>query len=89
MPTVVTIDSAGRIVIPKDTRTAQKIRPGTKFLLVEGEAGTLWLQRLNPEEIAKRLHEELKGIDLDPIIAKVKAEIAEMAAKKYLPALES
>lgn len=88
MPTVVTIDRAGRIVIPKDTRTAQKIRPGTKFLLVEGGAGTLWLQRLNPEEIAKRLHEELKGIDLDPIIAKVKAEIAEMAAEKYLPTLE-
>ena len=89
MTSVVTIDRAGRIVIPKETRSAQRIRPGTKFLLVEGRAGRLWLQRLDPDEIAKRLHEELKDVDLDPLIKKVKAEIAEMAAQRYLAAVQA
>jgi AbrB family looped-hinge helix DNA binding protein len=83
MASVVTIDRAGRIVIPKGTRESQGIRPGTRFLLVEGPSGRLWLQRLDPDELAKRLHEELKEVDLDPLIRKVKAEVAEMAVRRY------
>ena len=83
MTSVVTIDRTGRIVIPKETRKAQRIRPGTKFLLVEGRDGRLWLQRLDPDELAKRLDTELKDVDLDPLIAKVKAEISELASQRY------
>lgn len=83
MPTVVTIDSAGRIVIPKETRDAQKIRAGTKFLLVEGEGGRMWLQRLDPKELAKRISAELRGVDLNPIVAKVKAEMEALAAREF------
>ena len=83
MPTVVTIDKAGRIVIPKETRTAQSVRPGTKFLLVEGHGGRMWLQRLDPEELATQILEETRGMDLEPIIAKVKAEIERLAAERY------
>ena len=83
MTTVVTIDKAGRIVIPKETREAQRIRPGTKFLLVEGRNGHLWLQRLDPEELARRIHEELAGVDLEPLIAKVEGEIEHLAAERY------
>ena len=86
MATVVTIDKAGRIVIPKETRTAKRIRPGTKFLLVEGRDGHMWLQRLDPEELAKRIHEELRGVDLEPLIAKVEAEIERLALERH-PAL--
>ncbi len=86
MPVVVTVDKAGRIVIPKETRTAQRIKPGTKFLLVEGRDGRMWLQRLDPEELARRIREETSGVDLEPIIAKVKAEIARLARERY-PAL--
>lgn len=85
---VVTIDRTGRIVIPKDMRNAQRIRPGTKFLLVEGRDGRMWLQRLDPDELAKRLHEELKDVDLDPLIKKVKAEIAELAGLRYAAAVK-
>src|SRR2546422_8005322 len=60
MTTVVPVDRAGRIVIPKETREAQGISPGTKFLLFEGKAGSLWLQRLDPQELARRIHEELR-----------------------------
>ncbi len=86
MPTVVTIDKAGRIVIPKETRTAQRIKSGTKFLLVEGRDGRMWLQRLDPEELARRIREETGDVDLEPIIAKVEAEIERLAAERH-PAL--
>lgn len=83
MVTVVSIDKAGRIVIPKETRSAQKIRPGTKFLLVEGRDGRMWLQRLDAGELARRIQEELEGVDLQPIVAKVKAEIDRLARELY------
>src|SRR2546425_1233758 len=75
MTTVVPVDRAGRIVIPKETREAQGIAPGTKFLLIEGKDGSLWLQRLDPQELARRIHEELRGIDLAPLVAKIEAEM--------------
>ena len=83
MTTVVPMDRAGRIVIPKETREAQGIAPGTKFLLIEGKDGSLWLQRLDPQELARRIHEELRGVDLAPLIAKVEAEMESIAASRY------
>src|SRR5437016_3157437 len=71
MTTVVPMDRAGRIVIPKETRDAQGIAPGTKFLLIEGKDGSLWLQRLDPKELARRIHEELQGVDLAPLAASI------------------
>jgi len=89
MTAVVPIDKAGRIVIPKDTRDAQGIKPGTKFLLVEGKDGSLWLQRLNAEELAGRIHNELEGADLAPFLARIEAEIEALAASKYPAARRS
>ncbi|HEY4705448.1 MAG TPA: AbrB/MazE/SpoVT family DNA-binding domain-containing protein [Thermoplasmata archaeon] len=83
MVTVVSIDKAGRIVIPKETRSAQRIRPGTKFLLVEGRDGRMWLQRLDADEIARRIRAELEGVDLRPIIEKVKADMDRLARDLY------
>ncbi len=83
MTTVVPVDRAGRIVIPKETRKAQGIAPGTKFLLIEGKDGSLWLQRLDPEELARRIHDELRGVNLGPLFEKVEAEMQALAASKY------
>lgn len=83
MTAVVTLDKAGRIVIPKETRRSRRLRPGTKFLLVEGRDGRIWLQRLDAEELARQIREELKGVDLDPLIAKVEAEAKALAKDKY------
>ena len=77
------MDRAGRIVIPKETREAQGISPGTKFLLIEGKDGSLWLQRLDPQELARRIREELGGVDLAPLVAKIEAEMESIAASKY------
>jgi len=85
MATVVTVDKAGRIVIPKDTRDAQKLRSGTQLLLVEARDG-LWLQRLDPEEWARRVREEMAGVDLGPLVRKVERETERFARKRY-PAL--
>jgi len=83
MAAVVPMDRAGRIVIPKDTRETYGIVPGTKFLLVEGKDGSLWLQRLDPEELARRIHNELGGVNLAPLFAKVEAEMETLASSKY------
>lgn len=83
MAAVVPMDRAGRIVIPKDVREAQGIVPGTKFLLVEGKDGALWLQRLDPEELARRIHDELHEANLAPFFAKIEAEMEALASSKY------
>ena len=83
MTAVVPVDRAGRIVIPKETREAQGIGPETKFLLVEGKDGSLWLQRLDPEELARRIHDELGGANLAPLFAKIEAEMEALASAKY------
>src|SRR5438094_801707 len=64
MAAVVAMDRAGRIVIPKDVREAQGIIPGTKFRLVEGKDGILWRQRWDPEELGRRIHDELRSAKL-------------------------
>lgn len=81
--TVVSIDKSGRIVIPKGTRDAHALEPGTRFLLVEAEDGRLWLQRLDAEELARRVRDELRGVNLKPLIEKVRKEIEALAAERY------
>jgi len=83
MATVVTVDKAGRIVIPKEMRDAQGIGAGAQFLLVEGEEGLLWLQRLKPEDIARRLREELRGVPIDRIVRQVEKEANRIARARY------
>lgn len=83
MTTVVPVDRAGRIVIPKETRESQGIAAGTKFLLIESKDGSLWLQRLDPKELARRIHDELHGVDLAPLVAKIEAEMEALAISKY------
>jgi len=83
MTTIVSIDKAGRIVIPKKIRDAQRIRPGSRFLLAKGPNGVLRLQRLDPDVMARQIREELRGIDLRPIISKVEAEIERIAASSH------
>jgi len=83
MATVVTVDKAGRIVIPKEMRDAQGIEAGAQFLLVEGEEGLLWLQRLKPEDIARRLREELRGVPIDRIVRQVEKEANRIARARY------
>jgi AbrB family looped-hinge helix DNA binding protein len=83
MVQVVESDASGRIVIPKAVRQALGIRGRTRFLLLERGEGQLVLQRLNVDEIARRLERELAGRDVDSIVRKVKQELNRKIKKQY------
>ena len=83
MAEIVTIDKAGRIIIPISIRKSLGIIQGTKFILTEGDSGRLFLQKFNIDEIASRLEKETKGKDIDAMVKKIRKEINEKLKKKY------
>ena len=83
MAEIVSIDKAGRIVIPKSIRDSLGIIQGTKFILAEGDSGRIFLQKFNIDEIATRLEKETKGKDIDAMVNKIRKEINEKLKKKY------
>ena len=83
MAEIVSIDKAGRIVIPKSIRESLGISQGTKFILAEGDSGRIFLQKFNIDEIATRLEKETKGKDIDAMVNKIRKEINEKLKKKY------
>ena len=87
MAEVVTVDDAGRLVIPKSIREALGIMKGTKFILMEGDRGRLLLQKFNIEELVARLEDEIKGKDIDAIVKKIRKEMNEKIKKRYRASL--
>lgn len=83
MASIVTMDRAGRIMLPATARKEMRLRPGSKFLITEMEGGRLVLIPLDVEELARRIREEMKGVDIDAEVAKVRSDIQRMAEKDY------
>ncbi len=83
MGDIVTLDKVGRLVIPKSVREELDIGEGTKFLIAAAKDGRLLLQKLDAKEVAARLEKELKNIDIDAVVEKVRREINEKAGKRY------
>ena len=83
MAQVVSSDRSGRIVIPKNVRLELGIEEDTKFILTKRGHGQLLLQKLDVEEIARRLEEELTGTDIDAVVEKVRKEIDEKIRASY------
>jgi AbrB family looped-hinge helix DNA binding protein len=83
MPEVVEMDISGRIVIPKSVRHELKIKGGTKFILAKSGEGQLLLQKLDVDEIARRLKVELTGRDIDATIKSVRKEINRKVRTRY------
>jgi AbrB family looped-hinge helix DNA binding protein len=86
MTEVVSVDKSGRLVIPKSLRDELGIGEGTKFLISSLEDGRVSLQKFDIEEVAARLKKELKSVDIDSAVEKVRKEMNEKAKKRY-PAL--
>lgn len=83
MAEIVEVDKSGRIVIPKKLRKDLGIGEKTKFILAKKGKGQLLLQKLDVEEIAERLENELAGKDIDAIAAELRKEINERIRTKY------
>ena len=83
MTEVVSVDRAGRIVIPKAIRDAAGIDARTKLLIAVTEYGRLVLQKLDVESLAARLERELTGKDVDAIVRKVREEINARIRSEY------
>ena len=83
MAEIVETDGSGRIVIPKSVRQELGIKEKTKFLLSTRGRSQLLLQKLDVNEIAKRLEEELRGTDVDAVVKSVRKEIQRKIRAKY------
>jgi AbrB family looped-hinge helix DNA binding protein len=83
MAEVVEVDLSGRIVIPKSVRQELKIKGGTKFILAKSADGQLLLQKLDVDEIARKLEDELAGRDIDAIVKSVRKEINRKIKARY------
>jgi len=75
MAEVVEADSSGRIVIPKSLRRELHIREKTRFILAKWGEGQLLLQKLDVDEIARKLEDELTGREIGDIVRAVRKEI--------------
>ena len=83
MADIITIDKAGRLVIPKPIRDVMDIKEGTKFIVTEGEHGRILLQKFEIDDIVARIESETKGKDLDAITKRVRKEMNERLRERY------
>ena len=83
MAEIVSIDKAGRLVIPKSVRRSMGITEDTKFIIATGDPGRLLLQKLDIEEIAAKLEKELKGKNVDAVAKRIRKDINAGIKKKY------
>ena len=83
MADIISIDKAGRLVIPKSIRRSLGITEDTKFIIARGEAGRLLLQKLDIDELAARLEREMKGKNVDAVAKRIRKDINAKIKKKY------
>jgi AbrB family looped-hinge helix DNA binding protein len=83
MAEVVEVDRSGRIVIPKSLRREMQIKDRTRFIVAKRGEGQLLLQKLDVDEIARRLEIELAGRDVDAIVKTVRKEIDRKIKEQY------
>lgn len=77
MAIIVESDGSGRIVIPKKIRDEFGISGRTQFLLTSNEKGQILLQKIDVEEIARRLEEELAETPVEELAESIRKEINE------------
>jgi bifunctional DNA-binding transcriptional regulator/antitoxin component of YhaV-PrlF toxin-antitoxin module len=83
MAEIIEADASGRIVIPKSIRVQLHMNERTKFLLTRSGEGQLLLQKLDVDEIARRLEVELAGRDVDGVVTRVREEANRKIKAQY------
>jgi AbrB family looped-hinge helix DNA binding protein len=80
---IVRIDKSGRLVIPERIRKKLEIKEHTDLLIADVKDGAIIIiKKLDEDEIAKRLREELKGVDLEAFEKSVERESGKKARKE-------
>jgi AbrB family looped-hinge helix DNA binding protein len=80
---IVTVDNAGRLVIPEFIRKKLHLTKNVPLLITELDDDKILIKKLDRNEIEKRLREELKGVEIDEIVSEVRTEVNKAAKKKY------
>lgn len=75
MVSLVESDGSGRIVIPKRIREEHGITGRTQFLLSSNEKGQIILQKIDIEEMALRLQEDLRDVPVEELAQSIRKEI--------------
>ncbi|MCW4013877.1 MAG: AbrB family transcriptional regulator [Candidatus Bathyarchaeota archaeon] len=84
MASVIEPDGSGRVVIPKKVRDELGITSETQLLLTSNQKGQIIIQKLDIEEITKRLEEELAETQVKQLAQEIRDEINEKA-RQALP----
>ena len=84
MASVIEPDNSGRVVIPKHVRDELGITSKTQLLLTSNQKGQIILQKLDIEEITKRLEDELAETQVKQLAQEIRDEINEKA-RQALP----
>lgn len=87
MTEVVSVDKAGRIVIPRAIRKAAGIDDRAKLLIASAGRGRVVLLKLDVEEIAARLERELAGTDVEALARKIREDVNARIRKVYASVL--
>lgn len=82
MAEIVEVDRSGRIVLPKRLRDELGIRERTRLILVKRN-GTLTVTPIDVDEIARRLEDELKDVDVTRTAESVRREINAKIAREH------
>jgi bifunctional DNA-binding transcriptional regulator/antitoxin component of YhaV-PrlF toxin-antitoxin module len=80
---IVSIDKAGRIVIPGILRKKLKLNEDSKLLIAEVKKDILIIKKINIEELAQQLEKDFKNIDIDTVVGKVRSDIKDKIRKKH------
>ncbi len=80
---ITSIDKVGRIVLPKSTRDRLGIDETTRLLIAEVKEDTIVLKKIDVKEMTERLEADLKDVDLEFLLRKVRDETNERVRKAY------
>jgi AbrB family transcriptional regulator (stage V sporulation protein T) len=80
---IVSIDKAGRIVIPGTMRKRLKLNEGAKLLIADVKNDLLIIKKINIEELAEQLEKDFKKVDIEAVVGRVRSDIKEKIRKKH------
>ena len=83
MAEIVSVDKAGRLVIPNSIRKSLGITKDSKFIVVQGDNGRLLFLKLDIDEIINSLEKEMKGKNVNAVVKRVRKEMNEKIKKRY------